>query len=500
MTLSRAKLFVLICIAVAVLIIAWYYLSILRVSSTTLLTERPPRTESAYAAKSTQSFLGVSLEIPYSILVQAAEQSIDDKEKVEVSGKTAGANYRGKIFLRRITPVVIVPNDQDSLSLSTTLQFAGSVGFLGGIARTLGMDNMNVDGTVTLKTRIELGMYPDWTPRVAVSLLPSVWEKPPSIEVLHTTVTFKNKANQAIENAAKKLPEKINAAIAKLNLQEKAQKAWRVYRLQLNKQSTLDNAAIDIVPVSAHISGIHYLPQQIQLAMALGVLAKVNLGNTPLPSPPTLPNIQTLSDSPVFLLNIPIFSDYALLEKMILARLSPAPIKVDTPQGPLSVAIKNVEIYPSADQLAIGLNFQARSSNRVLNAQGEVFLLTTPRLDRSGKKVFFDSIHIYKNIDNSLWTIYSDFFSDNIAKSLEGSAQFELTPKIDELERTLQSRLAEMSANSKICLRFSDESLKLSEISTNANRLLIEARLQGKLFVSTNPCQPSATAGQTHEI
>jgi len=449
-----------------------------------LLSERPAKTATDYQTKPTQSFLGASIDVPYSLLSQAAEQSIDNNETVKLSGKAAGARYEGEIHIQRIAPVSFNPAGAQALKLSTSLRLKGEVGFLGGVARALGLDKMDVDATVTLMANVDIGIGPDWTPSAKVTVLEPQWISPPRIKVLHSTITFKDKANAAIDKAARKLPEKIKDAIAKLDLKEKVTKAWKVYRFPLSGDALQGKAVVDLVPSNVYYSGIKYFADNLQVNFELGVLASVNIGNVPLPNVPALSDIKPLNELPRFTLNLPVLSEYSLLEALLNAKIDATPFKLESAQGPIQVTVNHIEIYPSGQRLAIGIDFKAIASNRLLNVQGEVFLLARPQIDNSGEKVILQDVGIYKNLDNEIWSTTSALLSDRIAKSIEQDAQFNVSEKIADLRKGLRTRLQALSKESHTCIKISNDALKLSNITMASQYLVIEGLLDANLSLA----------------
>jgi len=451
-----------------------------------LLATRPSHTTSPYLIAPRQSYLGVTFEVPYQLVARAAEQSLDASEATKLSGKVKliGARYDGEITYKRISPVKVSASDHQAMTLSTTLAIEGWVGFNGTIAKSLSMDRMKVDATATITTTVSLGMKPDWSPIASVTVDPPHWNSPPRIKVLGSTITFKKRANAAIEKAISKLPAKIDSALSKLNIKDKVRKAWKVYRFPVSSSSHKANGLAYIEPMNAYFSGIYYLDDELQFSVALGVIASLHIGKSEPPSPHELSNILPLAKIPRFEFNLPVVTEYTALKNVIMTHLGHEPIQLNTKRGVVYLKINEIEIYPSGKRLALGLKFIASTPVRLFDLEGEVFLLASPEISANGQQIFLHDVNIYKDIDNEMWDTFSTLFINKIAQAIEQNVRLDISDDIAKSLQDIHSSLQKVSENSDSCVTFLNETLKLSQITMDEHALVIEGLLKGTLSMA----------------
>lgn len=485
MTLSNKRFLILITALTLILALALsWLLFIYWPQSSRIVSERPSRLSSSYQAEQTPSSLGLNIELPYSTLAQAAENGIDKSRTVKLSGKVAGARYQGSIVISRSQPVQITSVSQQALRLSTRMSFKGELGFNGGLARITGTDSMPVDGDVTLSAQLQLDINNDWTPTAKVHFETPHWNSPPSIKALGTSITFQKKANEAILRAAEKVPQKIQAAVEKFNLKDKVARAWKVYQFPLASNALQDQAVATLIPKDVYFSGIHYQPERLQFAVKLGMFASVNIGKTLPFAAAALPNIKTLKRTPKFMLTVPVISEYFTLQSMLIKALGDSPIDIDTPNGVARVAVRQVNLFPTKQGLAIGVNFKADVPHRLFDISGEIFLIAKPELDRKRQRIRLRQVHIYKKLDSDILDTLSTLFGDEIAHTIEAKAEYDLSDKLKESKQKILSRLNKLSNSSNACATLSQAKLELSKLSMVSRYIVIETKLQGDLSLT----------------
>lgn len=485
MTLTNKRFLILITSLTLILALALsWLLFIYWPQSSRIISERPSRLKSSYQAERTQSSLGLNIELPYTALAQAAEKGIEKSRTVELSGKVAGARYQGSIVISRSEPVHITSVSQQALLLTTRMSFKGELGFNGGFARLTGTDSMPVDGDVTLSAQLQFNINNDWTPTAKVHFDTPHWNSPPNIKALGTTITFQNKANAAILRAAEKLPHKIQAALDKVNLKEKVARAWKVYQFPLAGDELQDQAVATLIPKDIYFSGIHYQQQRLQFAIKLGMFASVNIGKSPPFAAAALPDIKILKHDPKFILTVPVISEYNTLQSMLIKTLGDSPINIDTPNGIAQVTVRQVNLFPTDQGLAIGVNFKADVPRRLFDISGEIFLVAKPELDRKRQRIRLRQVHIYKKLDSDLLDTLSTLFGDEIAHKIEAKAEYDLSDKLNESKQKILSRLNKLSDSSSTCATLSQAKLELSKLSMVSRYLVIETKLQGNFSLT----------------
>lgn len=181
------------------------------------------------------------------------------------------------------------------------------------------------------------------------------WSEPPVLHVLGRDIPLTKYAEPRIRTQLAKVRARALAAARRLDLQDKATAAWRwaFDPIQLH-----DNPAIwlQLTPQSAAFAGVRANSRVLRGTLELAGSAQTVVGQQPPAVAATpLPALGREIDEPgAFDVILPVNISYDVLKQKISDVLAAAPALAD-------MSVREIEVYPSAGKLVIGLRLGKKS-------------------------------------------------------------------------------------------------------------------------------------------
>ncbi|TGV62239.1 DUF4403 family protein, partial [Mesorhizobium sp. M00.F.Ca.ET.158.01.1.1] len=92
---------------------------------------------------------------------------------------------------------------------------------------------------------------------------------------------------------------------------------------------------------------------------------------------------------------------YGLLLAELSKNLKGRDFQQQTPAGAIDVKIDDVDLYPSAGSVVVGLKVRAKLPGKFLNTTGWVYLSGLPRVERTGTAISISELHFATVLDNA---------------------------------------------------------------------------------------------------
>lgn len=456
------------------------------------LTEAPPRQSSKAPLNPVTSYVS----IPYSIDLKDLEQKLDqsvsnpidtiNKKCKIIKGKRIKANAQCIGEVTKRGPIRLVGTEK---GITATLPIAFKL-----TARTRGFIKVQetVTGAMTVTATITPGMQENWEPNATLSA-DFRWDKKPQIKVFGIKITFASLVEP-------KLREKLNQAVNRLNerlktklaIRDKAQKAW-------DKMAEAKNIRNDPeVWLTTKLEKVYFEPFKIEpetLSGSVGLQAQVQtLFGTPqqTASKQQLPKLN-LSAYPNqgFALRIPLVLRFDAMRDFLKQKVVGKTVPLDGENGELTLTIKDVDIYPSGENIAIGVKFKAAGENQFLATRGSFHITGKPVFEETkvnGKtkvEIALVNVQFARKVDSSVLNIGTWVLQSTVQEYLAEAFVADVTEKFANARQKAEAKLNQrLDKGAAISGRLNKATLE--GISVHDEWLMINTLVSGRFAVKVD--------------
>ena len=289
------------------------------------------------------------------------------------------------------------------------------------------------DFTVTARAFPKLN--PDWS--LALNLATDFkWDKRAEIRLFNVIkVSVGGLVEPIIREQLQKVEKQIEAEIRRLDIRGRAMQAWKEAHAPI-KLSSDPEVWLRLKPKAVRFSGIHTQNNILATSVSMNADMETILGERPEVFPVSpLPELgERDQESSPFFVRLPIILEYEVLkkeiEKVLRVGQKWAPIQ-DKPTH--YVTVKEVEVYPSEENVVVGINFIADLPDEWLDTHGRVYFQGKPVIDNEQRMVRVDNLDFTRTTDNTLINVASLFFRERIQSKLSSALAYRFGDEYDKL-------------------------------------------------------------------
>jgi hypothetical protein len=200
------------------------------------------------------------------------------------------------------------------------------------------------------------------------------WSEPPILHVLGREIPLSNYAEPRIRTQLARVRERALAAARRLDLHDKATKAWRD-AFQPVEISDNPQIWLQLTPQNAAFAGVRADARVLRGSLELSGSAETVVGQQPPAVTATpLPSLgREVSEPGTFDVILPVRIGYDVLKERITQAVAVIP-------SVAGISVRDVEVYPSSGKLVIGLRI-AKTSDADANAGQWVYLIGALQVD-----------------------------------------------------------------------------------------------------------------------
>jgi hypothetical protein len=449
----------------------------------------PPRGAAPVApVEPAASTLTVPLTIPLADLAASIDRELPATLVTE-RGKVLQGPLRLDLDVTRTGPPRLAPHGRDTLRATVPLKVEAKV-YAEGLPRGRGG---GAPVTAALEVLLDLtpSLGPDGGLRAATSLNYR-WTSPPTIQVGPATIPLQQlvdpKLRDTLPDIARRIAEDIEA---KDKTRDAVKQAWT--RIAGTHTAPTDPPAwVRIVPTALGASPIRVTADALQLTLAVTAVVTSGLGPAPTTPPPAQPPIGAARDAPASLrLPVEVALPWDALSRAASEGLSAAPHAAPGIDG-VTVDVRAVELYPSGDRVAAGVDLAATTPAGAL--EGRLWLLARPRLDTDARVVALE------DVDFAVAAGTIDAFANHPTvrqAALDRVRQHLVVPfgpALDEARAKAQARLDVLPAPPGLTLDADLDGLAVTGVGLTDAALVVTARADGRLAITVHP--PPAPPGR----
>lgn len=365
------------------------------------------------------------------------------------------------------TDEITVAGSNDKVILVLPLQFEGTAGIQGDVAKVLGLRKIDFSGALEATIGLSFDLDSDWCPVINTDI-DYRWTKAPKAKWAGSfDIDLQRKLDETLakqlETVDKRIKESIDCGLFRDQLA--AQWKQHSFPLELPTESVPDTVVmspvyLNLQPKSFAFSGMRTEKDSLGATFLLSVKTSVDPNPTPDSLMP-LPRVERTDykvGSTQF--ELPIRIAYQQLVDLIKPELLGRTFTSSSSAGDVLVLVKSVELFGSEAGLTIGLGFDADLPASRKNTSGIVYLTTLPVVDPVNRTLTLTDTSVSKIIDNTLWNILATVFEGRIAQTIEQRTVIELGKRLEELEETLIEQISNPERTSG--LRVSAEQLDVN--------------------------------------
>lgn len=455
------------------------------------LSEAPKQFFNAREFDTKPSSLSVNIRLPFDELSVKANQSAPKtyqgqgvgkrKCKRIIGIKTCGTPEYEYVVTRGDISVTAGP--ANNIRLSVPLAISGTGGYQGKGAKLFGLQAKNFKASLRAVSDISLIVAQDWCPKPSIQA-DFEWIEGAKIELFRGVwISVRSMVEPRLKQKFAELSNSVARQIDCKEIQRKLKSVWAKHTSPIKLVKAKEPLHLNITPQQIGFSGLSIDSTAVNLAAHL--VADARISDTPANTDPIpLPALRKTSGNTnsALTVSLPMFVSYEQVKELIADRLMRKPISTGTPAGEATITTRQVNVYPSGDQLVIAALIDIDLPTSLLDVSGWVYLTTTPRADDNGTALRLTEPKFSRDVDSQLWRLVSVVLEDTIKEGLINWGMIDLTTPIE----TAKDRLAKQVARSRQGFRVDvgEPELRLGEIAVTANQLVIETIFRSRADIA----------------
>lgn len=252
---------------------------------------------------------------------------------------------------------------------------------------------------------IRLSLARDWTPRGTLRL-DYDWTQAPHVDLLGIRVDLTEPADRKLAPVVARLERELPGELGRIGVREAIQSAWRTAFATVSLNARNPPVWMRITPQALQYGGYTIEHGRMHLKLGMRALTATYVGSrpgppAPTPLPPLEPLTATSGDLTFF---IPVFSDYSVLEPVLMKALRKRSAQpFDVPGlDPVRARFDRVQIYgTTGGRIAVGVTFAALEAGSAKPASGTVWLTGKPVTRPDSRVVGFDDFAVSGSTDRT---------------------------------------------------------------------------------------------------
>lgn len=458
------------------------------------ISEAPSRRSLEYREFNVKtSSIGVNIRLYYDKLMQRANQKLprhysDDKIGPDRCKKILGANVcAGTKYSYQASrgDVSILPGNNNTIHIAVPISMTGHVGFRGKAAHLLRLDDRPMRASVNVYTDVGFKMNPDWCPKPEIKT-GFEWIDGAQLKIFGTWVGISHLLENSLRSQMDDLGKDLLSGIDCEAIKRQAENIWMTYSVRQKTRMANKALYLNITPKDFAFSGMTVEPQFANLALKLTANMQITTrpGKTHKLALPQLGS-DLVADNTIRLA-VPLVLPYDRIRILLQKNLLQKPISSDTPAGEIELITKQVSVYPSDENLVVGLLLHIKMPHKLLDVNGWVYLKTKPKVITDGTAVILDEVEFSQVTNSALWDLISAIMNDTILMEVKKQGVFELKSAISKAKKSMLKQIEKPYHGFEVELI--RPNIKLGRMSVLSDGLYIEGLFSSNANVNlANP-------------
>jgi hypothetical protein len=365
-------------------------LGLMSLCSSAFAAEKPPLAPDALAPFTTDSRISATIE--FGLQALASDIEVDIPRRLASIDERVSCVHRRVLFFRVNANCDVYGFVERSGPVSLYGRgdrVYGSVPIYGALeGQGANRFTSRIHGETEASATIEAEARPQLTRDWSLDLTFSDgfrWSEPPVLRVLGREISLSNYAEPRIRTQLARVRERALAAARRLDLHDKAAKAWRD-SFQPIELSDNPQVWLQLTPQSASFAGVRADSGTLRGSLELSGSAETVVGQEPPAITPTeLPSLgREVSEPGTFDVILPVRISYGVLKDKIRQAISAV-------AAVAGLSVQDVDVYPSSGKLVLGLRV-AKASDTNADAGQWIYLTGGLQVDADGHAVRFSDL------------------------------------------------------------------------------------------------------------
>jgi hypothetical protein len=495
---------------------AWIVASppVLGQEKNTLLSKEPPRAATTTQFEAQTSMIAPTVEVPYGVVEEAANAAADrfagprtGKTRIGCQNVGFGGNTPVKVTLfhgcadydwtvnASRNGSITVKRAGDGLAMDVPVKFTGTGNFVGDLAKAVRSGTQNFSGTFVVSISGKLAIDKSFCPKLDGASAHFAWGTPPDIDVIgHSCLELGHDLHACIGPwkfpAGAMMTEQINHSLAdqvtEINkkiscdtVRKPLLQVWKNWSIPV--PATNPPAWITVQPKDLSISGVTATDNGIRMSARLDASTAVSSSAPPPSQPLPLPdNNPVTAQASRFSVALPVPVPYPLLAAAGAGGIVGKPVKA----GATAVTPTEIEIFPSHEQLAIGVTLRDDSRGRARGRTGTVWFTATPTVDNNGHVIRLANVAMTEAIPSPFWHDVSGAVDPKLGQLVAQSYSYDFSGLLQQARSTLTQTLANPKNTAGLTISVGNDDLKLGRIANLPGNFVIEGLFNADLGVA----------------
>jgi hypothetical protein len=465
------------------------------------------------------STIAPTVEVPYGVVEEAANAAADrfagprtGKTRIGCQNIGFGGNSPVKVTLFRgcadydwtvnasRNGSITVKRAGDGLAMDVPVKFTGTGNLVGELAKAVRSGTQNFSGTFVVSISGKLAIDKSFCPKLDGASAHFAWGTPPDIDIIGRSCLEVGHGLHACIGpwkfpAGAMLTEQINHSladqVAEINkkipcnaVRGPLQQVWKNWSIPVPMMNP--PVWISIQPKDLSVSGVTATDDGIKMSARLDATTGVSSTQPPASQPLPLPdNTPVTAQASRFSVALPIPVPYPLLAAAGAGGIVGKSVKA----GAASVTPTEIEIFPSREQLAVGVTLRDDSRGRLRGRTGTVWFTATPTVDDNGHAIRLAHVAMTEAIQSPFWHDVSAAMNPKLGQLVARSYSYDFSGLLQQARSTLNHALANTKNTAGLSIRVADDDLKLGRTANLPGNFVIEGLFSADLSVAL-PGQP----------
>lgn len=468
-----------------------------------LLSVRPERAASATEFETQSSTIAPSIDVTYKALGEAANAAADSfagpasgrarigcqhlgvggSSPIRVTLFNGCADYDWRINASR-SGGISFKRAGEGIEVDIPVKFEGNGNFVGELARAIKTPPKPLNGSFVVSISGMVRVGKDFCPRIEQGTAHFAWQTPPDIELVgHTCLELgqnlkaclgpwkfpagkmmTGQINQALQGQI----DEINKKIPCDQIRNQLQQVWKTWSVPVPITNPPIYVAVE--PKSLSVPGVIATDDGIRLIARLDATTAASANKPPsLPQPPLPENAPVTGPTGRFSLALPLPIPYSALGEAGAQRLKGKQIRA----GSAAITPIGIEIFPSADKLAVGITFLANVGGRMHGKTGTVWFTATPAIDDSGHAVRLGNLTMTKKTSSKLWPVVGGPVNHELPKTVAALYSYDFSWLVHDAKTKIDQAIANPKNTANVKIAVSNDDLHLGHMAMLPQNLVV---------------------------
>jgi hypothetical protein len=207
-----------------------------------------------------------------------------------------------------------------------------------------------------------------------------------------------------------------------------------------------------------------------------------------LPQPALPENAPILSPAGKFSLHVPLPVPYELLASVPSGSIVGKPIRA---RG-TAITPTKIEMFPSNENLAIGVTFRADAPRKLRGQTGTVWFTATPAIANGGHLIRLDDLAMTGKTDGRLWALAPAL--KLLPKAVGGAYSYDLSALVRDAQSRLHQAIADPKNTAGANITVTNDDLQLGRTALLSNAFVLEGDFHADVSVALGQPRQQASA------